>query len=180
MLNVLERVALLIRIFSGTRVAKGDLTSLSSELIIFHSLNVARLDDNMDGYIKEANLLKALSHPARLQILDLLAQGEACVCHLTTVLGQRQPYISQQLMTLREAGLVLDRRDGTIIYYRLADERLAEIVALARELLPALSLRACFPVLPTGAVEGCPCPRCSHAVEITRAACSDRVSQTPF
>jgi DNA-binding transcriptional ArsR family regulator len=133
----------------------------------------------MDGYEKEANLMKALSHPARLQILDLLAQGESCVCHLTTVLRQRQPYVSQQLMILREAGLVLDRRDGTIIYYRLADDRLAEIVALARELLPALGICAGFPVLSTEVVEGCPCPRCSDAAGITRAAYSDRVSQTP-
>jgi DNA-binding transcriptional ArsR family regulator len=132
----------------------------------------------MDGYEKEANLIKALSHPARLQILDLLAQGEACVCHLTAVLGQRQPYISKQLMTLREAGLVLDRKDGTIVYYRLADERLAEIVALARELLPSLGIHADFPALPVELVEGCPCPRCSSE-GIIRAACSDRISQTP-
>ena len=45
-------------------------------------------------YDQQAALFKALAHPARLRILDLLAQDEACVCHLTAALGQRQPYVS--------------------------------------------------------------------------------------
>ncbi|MEW6406696.1 MAG: permease [Chloroflexota bacterium] len=45
-----------------------------------------------------------LMHPARLGILDLLREGEACVCHMEAVFGYRQAYISQQLMVLRDAG----------------------------------------------------------------------------
>ena len=66
----------------------------------------------MDPYRVQADLIKAMAHPTRLHLLDILAQGEACVCHLTTILGQRQPYVSQHLMVLREAGLVTDRKDG--------------------------------------------------------------------
>jgi DNA-binding transcriptional ArsR family regulator len=115
----------------------------------------------VDGYSKQAQLFQALSHPVRLRILDILSRQEACVCHLTCILDQRQPYVSQQLATLREAGLVTDRRDGTLIYYQLADDRLAKLLdeskAVIRDLIgESLS----FPPVPAEALEDCPCPRC--------------------
>jgi DNA-binding transcriptional ArsR family regulator len=113
------------------------------------------------GYRAEAQLFRALAHPVRLRILDILASQEACVCHLTAVLGQRQPYVSQQLATLREAGLVADRREGTLIYYRLADPRLAAVLqegqTLVRDLLDD---DLAFPPVPEEALAHCPCPRC--------------------
>ena len=114
-----------------------------------------------DGYKKQADLIKALAHPTRLQILDVLSQEEACVCHLTTILEKRQPNVSQHLMVLREAGLVKDRKDGNIIYYRLADERTTETVAKARELLLALDPEVRFPGVPLAPLAGCSCPRCT-------------------
>jgi len=75
-----------------------------------------------NGYREASALLKALSHPIRLQILQVLAEhGEACVCHLECALGRRQAYISQQLSRLRETGIVVDRREGLNVFYRLAD-----------------------------------------------------------
>ena len=116
------------------------------------------------GYEKQAELFQALSHPVRLRILDLLACQEACVCHLTAVLDQRQPYVSQQLATLRETGLVTDRREGTLIYYRLADERLAGLLAESRALTVATAGEGItFPPVPETAVDNCPCPRCQEA-----------------
>jgi len=118
----------------------------------------------MDGYRQQANLMRALAHPMRLRILDILQGSECCVCHLTTALKQRQPYVSQQLMILREAGLVLDRKEGVIVYYRLADQRLAALMESAREMLRAtgaLVERAAIPVSP---VSGCPCPKCNPGV----------------
>ncbi len=53
--------------------------------------------------ISLALVTRAIAHPGRLRILEILGQGEACVCHLTHALGARQPYVSQQLMRLREA-----------------------------------------------------------------------------
>ena len=51
--------------------------------------------------------LKAMAHPVRLQILDMLRGGdEVCVCHMEAALRRRQAYISQQLMVLRDANLV--------------------------------------------------------------------------
>ena len=72
-------------------------------------------------YTEQAQLLKSLAHPVRLQILDILRRGEECVCHMEAVLGRRQSYISQQLMTLRDAGLVDARKEGLNVFYCLAD-----------------------------------------------------------
>ena len=113
-----------------------------------------------DGYKKQAELIKALAHPTRLQILDVLSHEEACVCHLTAILEKRQPNISQHLMVLREARLVRDRKDGNIIYYRLADELTTEAVAKTRELLSSLDPKVRFPERPLPPIPGCSCPRC--------------------
>ena len=115
----------------------------------------------MKPYRELAGLVRAIAHPTRLYILDILSKGEACVCHLTNILEQRQPYVSQQLMILREAGLVCDRKEGLMVYYRLADERIAHIVALTREVMQAQGTVADFPSIPTSPVEGCPCPKCA-------------------
>ena len=113
------------------------------------------------GYQKQAQLFRALSHPVRLRILDILSRQEACVCHLTAVLGKRQPYISQQLATLREAGLVTDRRDGTLIYYRLADDYLATLLDQGKTVVQGLvGANLVFAPVPEEALANCPCPRC--------------------
>ena len=86
-----------------------------------------------DGYREAATLLKALNHPVRLQILQVLAADEeACVCHLECALGRRQAYISQQLSRLREAGLVADRREGLNVFYHLADPALPPLLKAIR------------------------------------------------
>jgi DNA-binding transcriptional ArsR family regulator len=115
-----------------------------------------------NGFKAQAQLFRALSHPVRLHILDILSQQEACVCHLTAILGQRQPYVSQQLATLREAGLVTDRRDGTLIYYSLANEHLAELLKDGKVVVQDLAEEEMtFPSVPSGALATCPCPRCA-------------------
>jgi ArsR family transcriptional regulator len=115
----------------------------------------------MDGYKRQAQLFRALAHPVRLRILDILARQEACVCHLTAVLGQRQPYVSQQLATLRDAGLVADRREGTLIYYRLADKHLAKVLGEGRAVVEELEGDGlAFPTVRQEALDNCPCPRC--------------------
>lgn len=121
----------------------------------------------MRAYKQQARMMKALAHPVRLHILDILGQEEECVCHLTAVLGARQPYVSQQLAILREAGLVSDRREGLIVYYRLQDERVAEVMSRVRGMLVTVErYRAqpgaveSWPSIPERPVSGCPCPKC--------------------
>jgi len=107
-------------------------------------------------YAQQVALFKALAHPARLRILELLAgQDEACVCHLTTVLCRRQPYVSQQLMVLRRAGLVETREDGLMVYYRLRDGGIRELLAAAQTTLGLPRPEPVSPVVP-----GCTCPAC--------------------
>ena len=66
---------------------------------------------------------RLLGDPTRLHCLQLMARhGELCVCELTTALETIQPKISRHLATMREAGLVSDRRAGQWIYYRLHPE----------------------------------------------------------
>lgn len=109
----------------------------------------------------EAKLFRILSHPARLDLLACLREGEACVCHLEAALGLRQAYISQQLAILRQAGLVQDRREGLNIYYRLAEPRLLPVLDAARQVTgPSRRPQAV-------AVPDCPCPKCSAATRAT-------------
>ncbi len=94
-----------------------------------------------------------LGNPARLQILLLLGEGEACVCHLKEALEQRQAYISQQLMILRRAGLVSTSRKGRNVYYRLSRPEVLEIVRVTAA-IRGVDLR--LPEM--RAVPGCPYP----------------------
>ena len=100
-------------------------------------------------YSQAAQFYSLFSHPARLQILDELRRDEACVCHLQAVLGRPQAYVSQQLRVLREAGVVTDRKDGQLVYYRLGDRRVERLLE---------------EVLGTGGgptrPPDCPCPKC--------------------
>ena len=73
----------------------------------------------MREYRKLAKILHAMSHPVRLQILDILAQDPSCVCDLIARTRQRQAYISQHLMLLRQAGMVRSTRLGINIQYEL-------------------------------------------------------------
>ncbi len=101
------------------------------------------------GYQSVADVLQILSHPVRLQIVDELRTGEACVCHLQTLLDRPQPYVSQQLGKLREADLVADRREGLYVYYSLSNSGVEQLL---QAMLGAPEER--------GRVEACECPRC--------------------
>lgn len=103
-------------------------------------------------YQQAANLCRILSHAGRLQILDELRRGEACVCHLQTALKRPQVYVSQQLRVLRQNGIVTDRREGTLVYYRLADPH-AEFLLNAMIGPPGEPTRT----------PDCPCPHCQAA-----------------
>jgi rhodanese-related sulfurtransferase/DNA-binding transcriptional ArsR family regulator len=76
-------------------------------------------------YEQFARVGKALANPARLELLDLLAQGERSVEELAAAAGLRVSNTSAQLRVLAGAGLVASRRDGVRIYYRLADQNVS-------------------------------------------------------
>jgi len=112
-----------------------------------------------------AKLFKILMHPARLSILDILRHSEHCVCHMESHLGYRQAYISQQLMVLREAGLVEDRKDGLNVFYHVTDPTLYEVIDSARKLTQTHEqVRGYDPNRRVKAVS-CPCPNCNPATK---------------
>ena len=76
-----------------------------------------------------ANLLKTLSHPARLMIVCTLIEGEHSVGEIEEKLDLHQPHLSQHLTVLRGSGIVETRREGKQIFYRLTEEKAAQLVA---------------------------------------------------
>lgn len=114
----------------------------------------------MEIYEQETKLYKALMHPARLAILDLLRGGEQCVCHMEAAFGYRQAYISQQLMVLKEAGLVEVRREGLNIFYRVIHPEIFGVMDAMRALTgiqPARPLKS----------DVCTCPNCTGEHEVS-------------
>jgi ArsR family transcriptional regulator len=112
---------------------------------------------------KVSDLLQVISPEPHLEILLAIGKGEACVCHLEAALGYRQAYISQQLMALREAGLLSTRRDGKYIFYRLEKPEIMEMVELAAR-LAGLDISAVAGKASTSRTP-CECPNCSPQKE---------------
>lgn len=71
----------------------------------------------IEKYVQLANLYRALANPSRLEILQVLSEGEACVRQIEKLTHYRQAYISQQLSILREERLVRTRKVGKKVYY---------------------------------------------------------------
>ena len=116
---------------------------------------------------KLSEYLQAISSRPRLEILQAIGGGEACVCHLEAALGYRQAYISQHLMGLRDAGAITARRDGRFVYYRLADIKLLDLIHLARDLLGISE--ADFTNIRAIVDASCPCPNCSGVVRVGKS-----------
>lgn len=91
-------------------------------------------DADIIDVTRAAALFHALSDETRLEILDMLRDGERCVCDLQDVLDAAQSRLSFHLKVLRDAGLVSDRREGRWSYYRVNGEALAEVHGLVRAL----------------------------------------------
>jgi DNA-binding transcriptional ArsR family regulator len=113
---------------------------------------------NISPVEQVASLLQIIGQESRLQILLAIGEGEACVCHLEATFGWRQAYLSQHLMALRKAGIVVTSRKGRNIHYRLSNPRLLAIIQQAAE-LQGLSLPELAPS------PECVCPNCSKEKE---------------
>ena len=83
----------------------------------------------------KAAFFRALGHPARVRILELLRDGERSVGSLQADLGLDSGGTSQHLAAFRRIGLVTPRREGTSVFYRVVDEQTFELLDVAREIL---------------------------------------------
>jgi ArsR family transcriptional regulator len=78
---------------------------------------------------RTAAIFRALGDPGRLQLVLLLAEGERCVSEIANLQQESLPAVSQRLKLLKSERIVSQRRAGKHIYYRLADDHIAELVA---------------------------------------------------
>ena len=85
---------------------------------------------------RAARRFHALSDETRLHIIERLSGGEQCVCDLTDLLGTAQSLLSFHLKTLKDAGILIDRREGRWVYYSLNREAIAELEQLIGSLKP--------------------------------------------
>ncbi len=91
-----------------------------------------------DAVARLARIFHALSDETRLRIVGRLLTGEQCVCNLTDILGASQSRLSFHMKTLKDAGLVTQRRDGKWIHYSIVPQAVVEI----RQLLGGIAERA--------------------------------------
>jgi len=108
---------------------------------------------NISSIEEVAHLMQSIDRPARLQILLAIGEGETCVCHLEATFGWRQAYLSQHLMALRERGILLARREGRFIHYRMANPALLKLIQDTAKLLGTA-----LPHLSPS--DSCGCPNC--------------------
>jgi len=83
----------------------------------------------------KAELFRALAHPARVRVLELLAASELSVGDLQPQVGIEMSHLSQQLAVLRRAGLVTTRKAGSSVFYAIRDPELVRLLASAKQLL---------------------------------------------
>ena len=91
---------------------------------------------------KFAQLFHALSDPTRLEILERLKGGEQCVCELTDALKAAQSRLSFHLKVLKDADLLMDRRDGRWMYYSINQEALEDLEHFIKDLRRSLKTAA--------------------------------------
>lgn len=85
-----------------------------------------------------AGLFKALAHPTRLRILEILKDGELCVCKIYEALDLEQSNVSQHLKVLRDKDIVRTRRDGSMILYRITRPEIQALLDLSGTFLSGI------------------------------------------
>lgn len=89
---------------------------------------------NLEMQRFKAEFFKALAHPLRIRILELLAEGDKNVNELQTIIGSEGSAVSQQLTVLRAKNIVSGTKDGNKVIYTLRDPMIVELLAVARQI----------------------------------------------
>ncbi len=87
-------------------------------MFIWYNRHMSMDRRSVHFYEARAKVAKAMGHPSRLLILEALQEREWCVCELTELVGADQSTVSKHLAVLKQAGLVEDRKEGAMIFYR--------------------------------------------------------------
>lgn len=84
---------------------------------------------------RRAAILKAIAHPTRVAILEILRRGEECVCRICPAVEGSQPNTSKHLATMKKAGILDSRQEGTMTFYWVVDTRVYEILDLVDQMI---------------------------------------------
>jgi DNA-binding transcriptional ArsR family regulator len=82
-----------------------------------------------------ANIFKALAHPTRVQIIKLLKDGPLCVCHILPQLDSEQSNTSQHLAVLRNQGILENKKDGSMVIYKIKSLEVLEMINFAEKII---------------------------------------------
>ncbi len=118
----------------ATRITVEEKDRCSSRCIHEDKIDRARsaaLKENENNCLSQ--LFKAMGDTTRLKIMFALEREEMCVCDLAVLLGVTESAVSHQLRLLRQLQLVANRREGPILYYRLNDEHVSQLIQLGLE-----------------------------------------------
>ena len=96
---------------------------------------MAPMEENKRIFGLHARICRTFSHPKRLEILNLLRDGELPVSHLAEQMGVSLANVSQHLAVLRDKGVVVTRREGVSVYYRVSNPKIIQACDLMREVL---------------------------------------------
>lgn len=92
-------------------------------------------------YEARARIIKALAHPSRLYIVDLLNDEDKCVCELTEKVGADMSTVSKHLSILKGAGIVTDEKRGTQVYYSLSVPCVLKFFGCVEEVIKTAALQ---------------------------------------
>ena len=96
-----------------------------------HNSNIREIVKHMPSdntFMLSANILKLLSDTTRLKILWILGHSEECVCNIAETVSMSAPAVSHHLRSLRQTGIITNRREGKEVYYKIADTKEGKLV----------------------------------------------------
>jgi ArsR family transcriptional regulator, arsenate/arsenite/antimonite-responsive transcriptional repressor len=97
---------------------------------------IRKIQDDKELYKLKAQVAKALAHESRLMIIDALYEKDMCVSELTAMVGADQSTVSKHLSVLKQAGMILDRKEGSNkVYYHLRTKMIRQFSDLATALI---------------------------------------------
>lgn len=79
-------------------------------------------------------VLKALSDPTRMKIVEVIGNREICACEIPEKVGKSQPNVSQQLKMLESVGILKSRREGKMILYSIKNKRVFDLIKISEEI----------------------------------------------
>ena len=86
-------------------------------------------------YAYHAEMCQVFSHPKRLEVINVLREGEMTVSELSQQLGMAPANLSQHLSMMKERHILLSRKEGNMVYYRIANPKLLQCFDMMREML---------------------------------------------